>query len=34
MTPIAITPKEIFSAVISDEIKYLKTNSGPQIMMF
>ena len=34
MTPNPITPIEIFSAVISDDVKYIITNSGPQIIKF
>ncbi len=29
-----ITPSDIFSAVMSEETKYLTTNSGPQIIKF
>lgn len=32
--PIPITTIESFSAVMSDEIKYLATNSGPHITKF
>ena len=34
MTPIPITTRDNFSAVMSDEMKYLATNSGPQIIKF
>ena len=33
-TPIPITINDNFSAVMSDDVKYLKTNSGPQIIKF
>ena len=32
--PIPITTKDNFSAVMSDDMKYLATNSGPQIIKF
>ena len=34
MNPIPITTKDSFSAVMSDDVKYLTTNSGPQIIKF
>ena len=34
MNPIPITTRESFSAVMSDDMKYLTTNSGPQIIKF
>ena len=34
MTPIPITTNDNFSAVMSDDVKYLITNSGPQIIRF
>ena len=34
MNPIPITTSDNFSAVMSDDIKYCKTNSGPQIIKF
>ena len=34
MNPIPITTRDSFSAVMSDDMKYLKTNSGPQIIKF
>ena len=34
ITPIAITTSDSFSAVMSDDVKYLATNSGPQIIKF
>ena len=34
MNPIPITIRDSFSAVISDDVKYLITNSGPQIIKF
>ena len=34
MNPIPITTKDSFSAVMSDDMKYLTTNSGPQIIKF
>ena len=34
ITPIPITTRDNFSAVMSDDIKYLATNSGPQIIKF
>ena len=33
-TPIPITTSDNFSAVMSDDVKYLTTNSGPQIIKF
>ena len=32
--PIPITTRDSFSAVMSDDMKYLTTNSGPQIIKF
>jgi len=32
--PIPITPNDNFSAVMSEDMKYLITNSGPQIIKF
>ena len=34
ITPIPITTRDNFSAVMSDDVKYLATNSGPQITKF
>jgi len=34
MNPIPITIRDSFSAVMSDDMKYLTTNSGPQIIKF
>ena len=34
MNPIPITTRDSFSAVMSDDMKYLTTNSGPQIIKF
>jgi len=34
MNPIPITISDSFSAVMSGEVKYLATNSGPQIIKF
>ena len=34
MNPIPITTRDSFSAVMSDDMKYLITNSGPQIIRF
>ena len=34
MNPIPITTSDSFSAVMSDDMKYLTTNSGPQIIKF
>ena len=34
MNPIPITTRDSFSAVMSDDMKYLITNSGPQIIKF
>ena len=34
MNPIPITTRDSFSAVMSDDVKYLTTNSGPQIIKF
>ena len=34
MNPIPITTRDSFSAVMSDDMKYLATNSGPQIIKF
>ena len=34
INPIPITISDNFSAVMSDDIKYLATNSGPQIIKF
>ena len=34
MNPIPITTRDSFSAVMSDDVKYLITNSGPQIIKF
>ena len=34
MNPIPITTRDSFSAVMSDDMKYLTTNSGPQITKF
>lgn len=33
-TPIPITTSDNFSAVMSDDVKYPATNSGPQIIKF
>ena len=34
INPIPITTRDSFSAVMSDDMKYLTTNSGPQIIKF
>ena len=34
INPIPITTRDNFSAVMSDDVKYLATNSGPQITKF
>ena len=34
INPIPITIRDNFSAVMSDDVKYLATNSGPQITKF
>ena len=34
INPIPITIRDSFSAVISEDVKYLATNSGPQIIKF
>ncbi len=34
MNPIPITIRDNFSAVMSDDVKYLATNSGPHIIKF
>ena len=34
INPIPITTRDNFSAVMSDDVKYLATNSGPQIIKF
>ena len=34
MNPIPITTRDSFSAVMSDDVKFLITNSGPQIIKF
>ncbi len=34
INPTPITTRDSFSAVISEDVKYLATNSGPQIIKF